>query len=71
MANERTWRSEAEIRAGLLRIWAVMQACVERGFRQTGVLPGVLKVRRRAPKLYRLLTEGGSANNPLSKSWIG
>ena len=57
LANERTWRSEAEIRAGLLRIWGVMQACVERGFRQTGVLPGVLKVRRRAPKLYRMLTE--------------
>ena len=51
MANERTWRAEAEVRAGLLRLWDVMQACVERGFRQTGLLPGVLKVRRRAPKL--------------------
>ncbi len=35
LANERTWRSEADIRSGLLRIWNVMQACVERGFRQT------------------------------------
>ncbi|HTY48358.1 MAG TPA: L-serine ammonia-lyase [Steroidobacteraceae bacterium] len=57
LANERTWRSEAEVRAGLLRIWGVMQACVERGFRNSGVLPGVLKVRRRAPKLYRMLSE--------------
>jgi L-serine dehydratase len=45
MANERTWRSEQDVRAGLLRLWSVMQACVERGFRQTGLLPGVLKVR--------------------------
>src|SRR6185436_10379094 len=57
MANERTWRSDEEIRAGLLRIWNVMQGWVARGFRQTGVLPGVLKVRRRAPKLHRVLTE--------------
>ncbi len=71
MANERTWRSEAHIRAGLLRIWDVMQACVERGFRQTGVLPGVLKVRRRAPKLHRVLTEGRGGNNPLEvMDWV-
>jgi L-serine dehydratase len=73
MANERTWRPEGEVRAGLLKIWGVMQACVERGFRQTGVLPGVLKVRRRAPKLYRVLTEGQSAgkSNPLDvMDWV-
>jgi L-serine dehydratase len=71
LANERTWRSDAQIREGLLRIWHVMQACVERGFRQTGVLPGVLKVRRRAPKLYRVLTEGHSASNPLEvMDWV-
>jgi len=55
--NERAWRSDEEIRSGLLRIWAAMQACVERGTRQTGVLPGGLKVPRRAPKLYRDLVE--------------
>jgi L-serine dehydratase len=72
MANERTWRSEADIRAGLLRLWNVMQACVARGFRQTGVLPGVLKVRRRAPKLYRVLTERATANNQLDEKddWL-
>jgi L-serine dehydratase len=57
LANERTWRPDAEVRAGLLAIWGVMQACVARGFRQSGVLPGVLKVRRRAPKLHRVLAE--------------
>ena len=51
LANERTWASDSEVRAKLLHVWQVMQGCVERGFRQTGVLPGVLKVRRRAPRL--------------------
>src|ERR1700747_2686764 len=53
LANERTWAGEAEVRAKLLHIWQVMQDCVERGFRQSGVLPGVLKVRRREPRAYR------------------
>jgi L-serine dehydratase len=71
--NELTWRKETEVRAGLLCIWVAMQACVERGFRQTGVLPGVLKVRRRAPKLYRVLTEGEGVKqtNPLDvMDWV-
>jgi L-serine dehydratase len=55
LARERTWRTDAEIRAGLLRIWQVMQDCVRRGFEAQGLLPGVLGVRRRAPKLYRQL----------------
>ena len=70
-ANERTWRSDEAIRAGLLRIWNVMQGCVARGFRQTGVLPGVLKVRRRAPKLHRVLTESSGGGNPLEvMDWV-
>ncbi len=55
-ANERHWRSDDEIRTGLLRIWDVMQACVQRGCSTDGVLPGGFKVRRRAPALYRDLT---------------
>ncbi|WP_214404751.1 L-serine ammonia-lyase [Pseudonocardia lacus] len=51
LANELAWRSEAEVRDGLLHIWAVMQECVERGTRTPGVLPGGLKVRRRAARL--------------------
>jgi len=53
--NERHWRSDAEIDAGLMNIWHVMQACVERGLRTDGVLPGGFKVRRRAADLYRQL----------------
>jgi len=56
LENEKAWRSEAEIRAGLLRIWEAMQRCVERGCRQTGVLPGGLKVPRRAPALFQDLS---------------
>ena len=55
-ANERHWRSDAEIDAGLDRIWAVMQACVQRGLAAEGVLPGGFQVRRRAAKLHRDLT---------------
>ncbi len=55
-ANERHWRSDEAIRAGLLRIWDVMQACVQRGCATDGVLPGGFKVRRRAPALFRDLT---------------
>jgi L-serine dehydratase len=53
--NERHWRADAETEAGLLRIWDVMQACVQRGLRTDGVLPGGFKVRRRAADLHRQL----------------
>ena len=49
--NERVWRSPAEIEDSLRRIWQVMQDCVVRGIRTGGVLPGGLKVARRAPAL--------------------
>ncbi len=70
LQNERTWRSEAEVRAGLMHLWAVMQACVERGFRQTGLLPGVLKVRRRAPKLHRVLSESRGDRPLEAMDWV-
>ena len=53
--NEHHWRSDAEIDAGLLKIWAVMQACVVRGCATAGTLPGGFKVRRRAAGLYKQL----------------
>ena len=54
--NEHHWRSDAEIDAGLLQIWQVMQDCVRRGCRTDGTLPGGFKVKRRASALYRDLT---------------
>ncbi|CAN5796238.1 L-serine ammonia-lyase [soil metagenome] len=53
--NERHWRTDAEIDAGLLTIWDVMQACVVRGCKTDGVLPGGFKVKRRAADLHRQL----------------
>ncbi len=55
LANEKCWRSEADIRSGLLRIWKVMQACVKNGCRNEGILPGGMKVKRRAAELSRKL----------------
>jgi len=70
LVNERTWRPDDETVAGLLRIWRVMQDCVERGFNAQGLLPGVLKVRRRAPKLYRMLTSGGPGGALDVMDWV-
>jgi L-serine dehydratase len=55
--NERHWRSDAEIDAGLLKIWRVMQDCVTRGCATEGILPGGFKVKRRAAALRKALTE--------------
>ena len=55
--NEAVWRSEAQTCTALLDIWRVMQDCVEAGCRHEGILPGGLKVRRRAAALYRQLSE--------------
>ena len=64
--NERHWRADDETAAGLLRIWRTMQACVARGCRSEGVLPGGFKVRRRAAALARVLAERGDpARDPL------
>ena len=69
LANELVRRpDEAELRARLLHIWQVMQDCVERGCIRDGVLPGGLKVRRRAADLRRRLEAEhfGSAESPFS-----
>lgn len=55
LENEKVWRSEAEVRDGLLAIWASMQACVKKGMEAEGVLPGGLNVRRRAKTLYQCM----------------
>ncbi|TDB04392.1 L-serine ammonia-lyase [Halomonas marinisediminis] len=53
LENEKAWRSEAEIRKGLLTIWTAMQACIEKGMEAEGVLPGGLNVKRRARNLHQ------------------
>jgi L-serine dehydratase len=70
LSRERTWAGDAEIRARLMRIWQVMQNCVRRGFEAQGLLPGVLGVRRRAPKLYRQLMAGDPASPMHALDWV-
>jgi L-serine dehydratase len=71
LENEKAWRTEDEIRSGLLRIWQVMQDCVRAGIGHEGVLPGGLKVRRRAPELHRTLTEDPYTTDPLRvMDWV-
>jgi L-serine dehydratase len=71
LENEKAWRGETEVRDGLLRIWAVMQECVQNGWTNEGTLPGGLKVRRRAPELYRRLCGEQFAVDPLRvMDWV-
>lgn len=56
LANELAWRSEPDVSNNLLHIWRVMQECVESGCRNEGILPGGMKVKRRAAHLFQQLT---------------
>ncbi|MEZ0090618.1 L-serine ammonia-lyase [Streptacidiphilus sp. EB129] len=69
LENEKAWRTEEEIRSGLLAIWQVMQECVRNGMNHEGILPGGLKVRRRAATAARAMrVEGiGPAN---AMEWV-
>jgi L-serine dehydratase len=69
--NERVWRSDAEIDAELLHIWSVMQDCVHHGMATEGVLPGGLRVRRRAPELLQRLQMETDSTDPLrGMDWL-
>ncbi|KMN47962.1 L-serine ammonia-lyase [Chromobacterium violaceum] len=73
LENELSWRSEEEVRAGLLNIWNVMQACVKRGCEREGILPGGMKVKRRAADMHRKLLASPEAamRDPLTvMDWV-
>jgi L-serine dehydratase len=73
LENEKAFRPEADIRVDLLRIWQVMSDCVKRGCRAEGVLPGGLKVARRAPALHKKLLDNPEAGlrDPLTAmDWV-
>ena len=64
-ANELTVRSAADLDQGMARIWQVMNACIDRGITGEGILPGGLKVRRRAKGIHdALLAERGLNMTP-------
>ncbi len=68
LENEKCWLQEEEIRSRLLDIWQAMQDCVKRGLHSEGILPGGLKVRRRAPGVYQRLIANpeNSLKDPLT-----
>ncbi|WP_290053913.1 L-serine ammonia-lyase [Amycolatopsis solani] len=71
LANELAWRSASEVRSGLLDIWAVMAECVRNGCTHEGVLPGGLKVPRRAKSLHeKLLAEDGVDDPLYAMDWV-
>jgi L-serine dehydratase len=70
MANERVWQSEDVVRAELVKLWNVMEACIDRGIRTEGILPGGLKVKRRAPALHRKLSSEQSADPLTVMDWV-
>ncbi|MCB9588466.1 MAG: L-serine ammonia-lyase [Polyangiaceae bacterium] len=72
LENEKVWHSEEQIREGLLQRWAVMQACVKRGCEREGILPGGLKVRRRAATIFRRLKQDARSDRDplLVMDWV-
>jgi L-serine dehydratase len=66
--NESSWRSEAETRKGVLKIWEVMRDCTYRGCHTSGILPGGLNVKRRAAELNKKLLAGKTYNS--HKEWF-
>jgi L-serine dehydratase len=73
LENEKAWRSAAEVRAGLLELWQVMSACIDKGCQAEGIMPGGLKVKRRAAQLYRQLkSQTGSLGDDslVTMDWV-
>jgi L-serine dehydratase len=72
IANELSWRTEDELRVELLHIWDVMKECVHKGCTRTEkVLPGGLRVPRRAPKLLAALKATHDETDPMgAMDWV-
>lgn len=70
LRNETTFRPKHEVKQQLHHIWLVMKACIQRGIESEGILPGGLKVVRRAPALYRRL-QTEHTNDPMqTMDWV-
>lgn len=74
LENEKVWRDEAEIKAEILKIWQVMKDCVDRGCKTEGILPGGLKVKRRAADLLCQLSKPTKLEkdplSPIPMDWV-
>lgn len=69
-ANELTVRSEEELSAGIQKIWRVMEDCIERGLHTEGVLPGGLRVKRRARQLCATLRTQAHLARTSAMDWV-
>ncbi|MFZ0688884.1 MAG: L-serine ammonia-lyase [Acidobacteriaceae bacterium] len=70
LANECALREPEDVRSGILHIWSVMLACMERGMTTEGILPGGLAVRRRAMRLTERLRGKGSVDPLAPLDWV-
>jgi len=71
LVNEQAWRSRDDIRARMLRIWDTMQACVQQGCHEEGILPGGMQVRRRAAAFRRRLrNQGDDGSGMVAMDWV-
>ncbi|MCH8500580.1 MAG: L-serine ammonia-lyase [Aliidiomarina sp.] len=68
--NELVFRNKSEICKGLMHIWNTMDACITNGIHTEGILPGGLKVRRRAPDLYQRLKTEKSSDPMQVMDWV-
>ncbi|AOW75945.1 L-serine ammonia-lyase [Colwellia sp. PAMC 20917] len=70
MNNEKCLADEATVRAKLVNIWQAMKDCVDRGIKTEGILPGGLKVARRAPALYKALSVENNNDPLIAMDWV-
>jgi L-serine dehydratase len=70
LKNESHWRGEEEVKRKIDELWSAMQACVERGLKTEGFLPGRLAVTRRAPKLYKSIQADGDQQGRDTLDWV-
>jgi L-serine dehydratase len=70
LRNESTFRPKHEVKQELHNIWLVMKACIQRGIESEGILPGGLKVVRRAPGLYRRLQTEHTTDPMQTMDWV-
>ena len=74
LQNECADKSREEVDAGIDKLWSAMDSCINRGITQSGILPGGLKVKRRAADIYQKLIKEGRANPPFEHNvvdWLG
>ena len=70
LANEVAWKPDSEVRSYVARVWQTMEECLERGLKTEGILPGGLKVRRRAPALFQKLSVQRSHDPLAPMDWV-